>query len=341
MAACRAVMLKVLLKILLIFCIKGPIKNNNSVCYSFTGVEEIEGIDKLPRFVYESLFLLQVNKSLYLRPLVSLQLLLLLSGDVERCPGPSLADFTKAKGLKIVHQSIRGLFKNFGSFCAAIEKYKHIDIITLSETHITQDDDDEIFEIPGYKFISEPRKNGTGGGVAVYTSEGHKWDRRKDLEPDLLEAICIEIILKNSKNFLLSTIYRPPVSSDYLLENFNELFELFLITANETFNEVIVLGDINVNYLKKDLCAVCKELKAIIASHNFQQLIENPTRITKDTASLIESFSQQIDNAIASTLTAPLSLSYHDLIGCIRKINTKKTQPRTINCRNYSVGTRS
>lgn len=108
------------------FCIKGLIKNNNTVCYSFTGVMEIKDIDRLLRFVYKSLFCLQENKDW--KPQVSSQVLLLLSGDDERCPGPSLTDCTKAIELKIVHQNIRGIFENFGSFCATLANLKPIDI---------------------------------------------------------------------------------------------------------------------------------------------------------------------------------------------------------------------
>ena len=97
----------------------------------------------------------------------SIQFLLLLSGDIETCPGPSFAEFTKMRGMKIIHQNIRGLFHNISHFSAVLEKYNNIDIITLSETHIRLHDNIELFSIPGYRFISKPRLNGFGGGVGM------------------------------------------------------------------------------------------------------------------------------------------------------------------------------
>ena len=58
--------------------------NTNSVCYSFAGVEEINGINVEPKLVYESLFTLMENKHLCLKPQLALQLLLLMSGDIEK-----------------------------------------------------------------------------------------------------------------------------------------------------------------------------------------------------------------------------------------------------------------
>ena len=52
----------------------------------------------------------------------SIQFLLLLSGDIETCPGPSFAEFTKMRGKKIIHQNIRGLFHNISHFSAVLEK---------------------------------------------------------------------------------------------------------------------------------------------------------------------------------------------------------------------------
>ena len=83
------------------------------------------------------------------------------------CPGPSFAEFTKMRGMKIIHQNIRGLFHNISHFSAVLEKYNNIDIITLSETHIRLHNNIELFSIPGYRFISKPRLNGFGGGVGM------------------------------------------------------------------------------------------------------------------------------------------------------------------------------
>ena len=122
-------------------------------------------------------------------------ILLLMCGDIESCPGPAtgnknLQNMLDLKGIKLVHQNIRGL-----------EQKKHLiqtlftskkSIITLSETHLETDDTKNLL-IPGFEFIHKNRITGEGGGVAMYISDDIEWDRRKDLEINKIEFIWIEV----------------------------------------------------------------------------------------------------------------------------------------------------
>ena len=114
---------------------------------------------------------------------VCCQLLLLLSGDIELCPGPDgqrlipeLASLLKEKGMHIFHQNVRGLFSNKDYIVELMESFKKLDIFTLSETHLQNDITyGNFFEIPGYDFINRNRMSGTGGGVGAYIKgEQHK-----------------------------------------------------------------------------------------------------------------------------------------------------------------------
>ena len=63
--------------------------------------------------------------------------------------------------------------------------------------------------------------------------------------------MCIEI-LKNSQNILIATLYRPPDTSNYLPRNFlDSLNETIGYTQKES-KEMILLGDVNVNYLESN-----------------------------------------------------------------------------------------
>ena len=83
-------------------------------------------------------------------------LLLLICGDIELCPGPhvqeNLTDISKLRGIKLVHQNIRGLLskKDILETLFTNEKF----IITLSETHIASVNS-ELFQIPGFKFVQK------------------------------------------------------------------------------------------------------------------------------------------------------------------------------------------
>lgn len=63
--------------------------------------------------------------------------------------------------------------------------------------------------------------------------------------------MCIEII-KNSQNILIATLYCPPDTSNYLPHNFlDSLNETIGYTQKES-KEMILLGDVNVNYLESN-----------------------------------------------------------------------------------------
>ena len=184
----------------------------------------------------------------------------------------------------------------------------------------------------GYNFESRPRNSGKGGGVGVYVKKNVSYIRRKDLENENIENIVIEIIIKESKNVLIATHYRPPNSSKHLCEKFNDIFNESLSLYCSESKETILLGDLNADYLKK---SDNKELKTIIHQNGFTQIIKNPTRITKDSKTLIDIIATNYPVHIVSSCVTATSLSDHDLVACVRKINNKKFPEKTTHCRNY------
>ena len=115
--------------------------------------------------------------------------------------------FIKKKGIKFVHQNIRVLLNNKPHLETFIAKtHGKIDFISLSETHRNSDDgsdNDDLYKIPGYKFIHNDPKIGKGGGVGIFVKEGVDFKRRKDLEISHIESLWIEICIYKTKSILL------------------------------------------------------------------------------------------------------------------------------------------
>ena len=177
--------------------------------------------------------------------------------------------------------------------------------------------------------MNRPRETGFGGGVATYIKHGINWKRRLDLENKFLECLCLEVLPKNAKSFVIIVMYRPPDSSKHLHEDFNQHFCQLLSMLN---SETIVLGDMNVNYLNKDNN---KEIKSIFQVYGYVQLVKEATRIDGDTKSLIDIIATNCPMTIQKTTVIPSCLSDHDMIGFVRKVNNIKYEPRTIQCRDY------
>ena len=77
---------------------------------------------------------------------------------------------------------------------------------------------------------------------------------------------------RNLRSFLVCTIYQPPKNRKHLHENFAKLFDDMLSLAMRSFKELILLGDMNVNYLVK---ADQNEIKSVISSRGIEQLISS------------------------------------------------------------------
>lgn len=244
-----------------------------------------------------------------------------------------LEAFLRKKGISVLHQNVRGLLNNFTAIEELFSSNKNIDVLTLSETHIcNSEDNDKLYKIPNYNFEKRHRKNGKGGGVALYVKDSINYIRRTDLESQELENIVIEIVLSTSKNIFITTLYKPPQSSKYLQNNFNELFNEFLMHLSDESKECILLGDLNCDFLKP---ADNKEMKLTLSEYGFTQIIKDATRVTKETKTLIDIIATNRPETIANSTVIQSSISDHDLIACMRKLNHKKFSPKTIKCRNY------
>ena len=129
-----------------------------------------------------------------------------------------------------------GLFSDFVNIQELLDRSNPIDILSLSETYITKDgydDDDSLFAVDGYRFIKRNRKNGQGGGVAVYLKEHIEWQRTPDLEREAIENIWIEIFIPKSKSVLLGMFYRPSGTSKHLAcKNSKKGVRLKILTQN-------------------------------------------------------------------------------------------------------------
>ena len=120
-----------------------------------------------------------------------MQLLLLLCGDIETCPGAvqnyvELQELLKVKGFSLLHQNIRGLMGKKDLASDLLFTHNNINILSLSETLLTSESDN--VEIGGYTFECKNRDKELGGGVGTY-KDGTLYTRREDLECDELEML--------------------------------------------------------------------------------------------------------------------------------------------------------
>ena len=105
-----------------------------------------------------------------------------------------------------------------------------------------------------------------------------------DLSTENLECLVLEIIKPRSRPFLVSTWYRPP---DTPMSLFNE-FEELVNKIDAGHWEFFLLGDINVDLMSDTTLANAVKLKHIFDIYGKEQLITEPTRITRNSSTLID-----------------------------------------------------
>ena len=83
----------------------------------------------------------------------------------------------------------------------------------------------DLFNIPGYYFISNSREHKLGGGVGLYIQSDMNFKPRIDLQSSdnsLYESVFVEIMRPHGKNIIVGCFFRPPDAS---LSDFNRSVE--------------------------------------------------------------------------------------------------------------------
>ena len=209
---------------------------------------------------------------------------------------------------------------------------KFIDLIAFNETRLDANiTDNMIINLDGYDIVRKDRSR-NGGGVCIYLRSSINYKVRNDLVPTDLEAVCVEIIKPHSKPFLVTTVYRPPSA----LSEFFDHFEKLIKAVDNENKELYILGDLNCNMLKtnNDSNIPTKKRKSLYELYQLTQLIDEATRITPTTTSLIDHIVTNMREKISDSGVNHTGISDQSLVFAIRKISIVTKQENTLEIRN-------
>ena len=96
------------------------------------------------------------------------------------------------------------------------------------------------------------------------------------------------------------------------------------------------MGDFNIDYQNDINSLSHRDFKDLITLHGFKQIVSTPTRVTRNTSTLIDHIFVTNPSYFPSFNVIATCISDHDFVYCRRKINFAKFSFRTIKCRNYS-----
>ena len=164
-----------------------------------------------------------------------------------------------------------------------IAKNSNAAIIGISESKLDKTVLDNEVKIDGYE-LKRSDRNRQGGGVACYIRKDLSFNSREDFAPDL-ENTFFDLLLPKSKPVLVGILYRPPNSNGFL----KKLNAAISKTKNFDNQEVFILEDLNIDLTGSVRNSNgIKRYKEFCSLHGLEQLIQEPTRITEKSETLLD-----------------------------------------------------
>ena len=207
------------------------------------------------------------------------------------------------------------------------------------------DEIEHLYNLPHYNRITNNR-NRHGGGLALFIKDNYEYVIRNDLNKQLehIESLFIEISLKDKKNAICGVVYRRPGSN---VNNFITDYETILTKINSENKNAFIMGDFNLNLLSADTCNQVESFVNLNHSKNFIDLIDKPTRVTLNSATIIDQiwsnkyfnvkFSGIIHNNITDHFPVFSFFNFSDNVNSINKTNKETITYREFNDSNFDI----
>ena len=143
-----------------------------------------------------------------------------------------------------------------------------------------------------------------GGGVAILVSNNLWCGLRNDLSSVLAESECItvDVKLRNGGNCIISSMYHPPNSD---IPTFLASYNSLVCAIKKERQKGIIIGlDHNLDFLKSDKHSTINDFIQNNLDFGLIPTITRPTRITKNTAILIDNIfvSQNLCGSYVSSI---------------------------------------
>ncbi len=216
----------------------------------------------------------------------------------------------------------------------AVMQSENIDILCITETWLHTDTANSHLQIDNYKIFRNDRSS-RGGGTCIYVRDEYTAEQIYQNEShEDVQDVWLKIQIGKTKSVIIGALYRHPKGS----ANSFDYIENMLHTASNQSKSLYVLGDFNDNMLLQNKIGKNKIAKIIERLH-LSQMIKEPTRITDNSATLIDLIITNEKSTILETEVTPSSFADHHDISCVINIKKRRDPLPTITTRtrkNYS-----
>ena len=221
----------------------------------------------------------------------------------------SKKDVFKCLGLNI--QSINAKIDQLQTYIASFRMNDcQFDAICLQETWLSNDQDTSTLEIDNYNLILKPYKATRHGGLGIYLDDSIQYEVLEiDESPsNIWEGLFIKIV-SNDRTFILGNVYRPPRDN---IENYQCFTNEFDNVVKQLSGDVVICGDFNINLLKFDERTSVNDFLENILSNGYLPKITLPTRLTRNSGTLIDNAFVKMSNNFSNTTSGIVSFKISD-----------------------------
>lgn len=244
------------------------------------------------------------------------------------------------KGFTVTHLNTRSVRNKIDEICVLLTKHK-IDVLTISESWLTSSISDSVININNYSAYRQDRlylesTNKKGGGLLTYVNHAYLVDEfvhshLNQCNSDI-ELQVLEIKKHLNKGTIIINTYRPPSGGQatFLQIITDTLSQL----ENTRYSDIYVIGDFNLDHSVNKRNDITKNLIQSFKSFGFQQYVNQTTRKTAKTNSIIDVIYIKTDKNIDIFIDKTV-LSDHYLVGSTRYLGYARPQTININGRSY------
>lgn len=209
-----------------------------------------------------------------------------------------------------------GLVNNYSQLEVIADEQKP-DFIVLTETHLTDDIEEQEIQLRNYdQYVTRSNSNRTGG-VIIYWKK--QWNVIKIGEKSSDYNYWISAYKATMKNnqFVIVAVYRSPSSSEV---EFCQVFEQVMEEICEAQYDIIIAGDFNIDWCKEETYK--KRLECAFNDNGLKQIVNDYTRITENTKTIIDYVITNSENVSAANNSLN-KIADHEAIDIKVKTRTK------------------
>jgi hypothetical protein len=207
--------------------------------------------------------------------------------------------------------------------------FHDFDVFACTETWLKPPIHDDELNLQNYNIFRQDRPGAkTGGGIMIYVKDCYEVTVIPTKYSAPLESLEIKIRKENMKPTHLIVIYRPKETPITLLQQ----MEADLISHSD--KHTFLIGDFNIDNAKST--SLSCSLKSLVERNGFHQLINQPTRITEHSETIIDLIITNIAHLCSSFGVQSCTIADHELIYVVKKKPKDYRQPpKMINARDF------